>query len=440
MPGAFSVFGTVGWKVMKNAKAPDCRGVPFSSAVNIGLQALQALGDNRLRTVLSILGIAVGIAAVMAVSAVSKGGRHLVFAELQTFGLQSIWVFREPDDKDPRKAVRLGTGIENSDFETLKDTPHLAIDKLSPLVYARGKALPVRYEGRYSDANIIGVSSDYLAIDNDTLQRGRPLREEDIAKNRPVAIIGPEVYQDLFKKESDPIGRSIRIGTKSVTVIGLLAEKNRDFLASIGSAGGNNANDRILLPYRYLQEMIGKKEINVLQAETTGLADTDAAVYQLKEFLRHRHGNRFSYKAQTMAQYITTTEKILQGVTIIGIVAASVSLFVGGMGIMNIMTTSVVERTREIGIRKALGASRGDILGQFLCEAVLISLIGGLLGLLLGLAAGFGLALLVKMPMTPSPLAIAVALTVSVVVGLLSGYYPAFRAANLQPVEALRYE
>ena len=272
------------------------------------------------------------------------------------------------------------------------------------------------------------------------LQKGRALREEDIAKNRPVAIIGPDVHQDLFKSDVEPVGQSIRIGDRSVIVIGLLVEKNRDFLASIGSAGGNDENSRILLPYTYFQEIFGKNEINVLQAETSGLADADAAVYQIKDLLKHRHGERFSYKSQTMAQYIKTAEKILQGVTVIGIIAASVSLFVGGMGIMNIMTTSVVERTREIGIRKALGASRSDILAQFICEAIMISLLGGILGLLLGTIAGYGLAMATKIPLTPSWPMIIVALAVSIVVGLISGYYPAFRAANLQPVEALRYE
>jgi ABC-type antimicrobial peptide transport system permease subunit len=415
---------------------------PLSSTIDICLQAIQALRDNRLRTILSILGITVGIAAVMTISTVSKGGKHLVFTELETFGLKSIWIFREPEEKDPRKSVRSGTGIENSDYDAIKDSHSWAVRKISPVVsvLSRSKALLVRYHGRYSSTDLTGVSSDYLTINNDSLQKGRSFRDEDIARNRPVAIIGTDVQKDLFAKDVDPIGQNIRIGDKSVTVIGLLGEKNRDFLSSIGSAGGGNANHRIILPYTYLQQLLGKNEINYLQAESTGLADTDAAVSQMKDILKHRQGERFSYKATTMAQYITTAEKILKGVSVIGIIAASVSLFVGGMGIMNIMTTSVVERTREIGIRKALGASKGDILAQFLFEAILISLLGGALGLLLGMAVGYGLAVVTKMPLTPSWPSIIIALTVSILVGLISGYYPAFRASSLKPVEALRYE
>jgi putative ABC transport system permease protein len=178
----------------------------------------------------------------------------------------------------------------------------------------------------------------------------------------------------------------------------------------------------------------------LLQAEATSIADADAAVSQIKRILERRHGDRFSYKSETLAQYIHTTDNILKWVTFIGVVAASVSLFVGGMGIMNIMSTSVLERTREIGIRKALGAGRREILIQFLLEAILISAMGGVLGLILGVAAGYALALYAGIPLEPSWPMVLVALFVSVGVGLVSGYYPALRAAKLKPVEALRFE
>jgi len=408
--------------------------------MDICLQAMQALRDNRLRTVLSILGITIGIAAVMSVGAISEGGRFLIFTELETFGLKTIWVYRDPAEKDPRKAVRAGTGIENNDFEALRSAHNWAIRKISPVVSARNEPLLVRNGNKYTNAQISGVSSDYLAISNDSLLKGRTFRDGDIARNRPVAIIGTDVQKDLFAKDMDPVGRNIRIGEKNVMVIGVLVEKKRDFLSSIGSAGGSNANGRILLPYTYLQQLLGKDEITYLQAETYSLADTDAAVLQIKNVLKHRHGERFAYKDETMAQYIKTTENILRGVSVIGIIAASVSLFVGGMGIMNIMSTSVVERTREIGIRKALGASRSDILAQFLCEATLISGLGGGLGLVLGIVAGYVLALVTGIPLTPSWPTVMIALAVSIFVGVVSGYYPAFRASSLKPVEALRYE
>lgn len=423
---------------MTSASARPDGKIPLSTTRDIFLQAMQALRDNRLRTILSILGITVGIAAVMAVATVSAGGRYLIFTELETFGLKSIWVYRDSAEKDPRKAVRAGSGIDNSDYEAVRAARSWAIKKISPVVTGGGEVLMVRQGNRYANAQISGVAADYLEINNDALQSGRTLRDEDVTRNRPVAIIGADVQKELFAKGMDPVGQSIRIGGKSVTVIGVLRGKNRDFLSSIGSNG--NANSRILLPYTYFQQQLGTREIKLLQAETSGLADTDAAVFLIKDILKRRHGERFSYKAETMAHYVTTTENILRGVTIIGIIAASVSLFVGGMGIMNIMSTSVVERTREIGIRKALGASRRDILAQFLFEAMLITLLGGVLGLFLGSVAGYGLAVVTGMPLTPSWPTVMIALTVSVLVGVISGYYPAFRAANLRPVEALRYE
>lgn len=408
--------------------------------LDIAQESLLALRDNRLRTILSILGIMVGIAAVMAVGAVSKGGHYVIFSELETFGLKSVWVFRDYADKDPHRAVRSGTGIENTDFTAIRAAGLPAVQLVTPLVFARREKMLVRNGNQYASAQITGVGADYLAINNDTLLNGRPFRREDINRNHQVVIIGTEVRNDLFGPSGNPVGREIRVGQRKFTVIGVLTPKSRDFLASIGSAGGQDANNRLLIPYRVFQQMAGFREINLLQAEATAIAQADAAVFQIKQILKRRHGDRFSYKSETLAQYIRTTDNILKWVTFIGVVAASVSLFVGGMGIMNIMSTSVLERTREIGIRKALGAGRREILLQFLLEAIFISTIGGILGLLLGLSAAYALMLFSGIPLHPSwPMAL-IAMVVSIGVGLVSGYYPALRAANLKPVEALRFE
>jgi putative ABC transport system permease protein len=415
-------------------------GMSLYFLLDICRESLLALRDNLLRTVLSVLGIMVGIAAVMTVGAVSKGGHFIIFSELETFGLKSVWVYRNYEDKDPQRAVRTGTGIENADYSALRAAQCSAVRMITPMVFARRAKMLVRRANQYAGAQVVGVGADYLDINNDTLLYGRPFRKEDITRNHQLAIIGSEVQNDLFGPQGNPVGRDIRVGERKCTVIGVLAAKSRDFLASIGSAGGQNANNRLLIPYRIFQQMTGTREINVLQAEATAIAEAEAAVSQIKRILERRHGDRYSYKSETLAQYIRTTDNILKWVTFIGVVAASVSLFVGGMGIMNIMSTSVLERTREIGIRKALGAGRREILIQFLLEAILISTIGGVLGLLLGVAAGYTLALFAGIPLDPSWPMVLVALVVSVGVGLVSGYYPALRAANLKPVEALRFE
>ncbi len=402
-------------------------------------QALQALRDNRLRTLLSILGIAIGIASVMAVGTISKGGNHMVFSELETFGLNSVWVYRDRQDKDPHRRVREGSGIDVNDYRALSAYCCNSVRRMSPVVHANKKQI-IQTTNRYSNADVKGVGKHYTQINNDTIVQGRSFRPKDITSHRAVAILGPTAASDLFGANASIIGREFRIGLHKLTVIGRLEAKSRDFLASIGSAGGEDANNRILIPYTFLQQMLGNKEVSYIRAEALELNQAESTARQIIIVLKRRNSKHFDYKSETMASYITTTNRILGGVAIIGVVAASISLLVGGMGIMNIMSTSVLERTREIGLRKAIGARRTDIMLQFLAEAVVISTIGGLIGLLLGGSTSVLLARLTEFPLMLSMTSIFTALLVSVSVGVLSGYLPARRAANLHPVEALRYQ
>jgi len=403
-------------------------------------EAIYALKDNLRRTLLSILGIAVGIAAVMAVGTISKGGNYLIFSELETFGLNSLWVFRDRGDKDPNRRVREGSGIDNEVYQVLSSGCCPAVRRVSAMVHgAPGKRIIVQTSNNYSNARIQGVDVSLTTIANDVITQGRPLRDRDVKSRRAVAILGPTAAKDLFGAAS-PVGREFRIDNLKFTAIGVLQEKSRDFLASIGSSGGQDANNRILIPYTTFQQMQGHKNIGYLQAEAVTLAQALDAANQIITVLERYNGRHYKYKSDTMATYIKTTQRILDGVAMIGIVAASVSLLVGGMGIMNIMSTSVLERTREIGLRKAVGARRSDIMLQFLLEAVVISTAGGIIGLTLGSVASVVLAEITGFPLTPSFVVIVVALLVSIVVGIVSGFLPARRAARLHPVEALRYE
>lgn len=402
-------------------------------------QAVWALRYNRLRTMLSVLGITVGIAGVMAVGTISKSGRHLIFSELETFGLKSVWVYRTNDDKDPNRAVRAGTGIEARDVEVLAHCCR-SVRHISPVVFGRGAGLLVRLGKRFSNAQLTGVGGDYAIVNNEQLRGGRFFNAAEVRHRRDVVVIGMTVAEDLFGTDVDPVGKEIRIGDRWHQVIGLLENKDRAFIGSLGSPGGIDTNNRILLPYTTLQARIGSKEVGVIQAEAVDMTRADAAVSELIQVLEREHNHRYTYKSTTMAQYIKVSEHIVQGVSFIGIVAASISLLVGGLGIMSIVSTSVQERTREIGLRKAVGASQASILFQFLMESVIISVSGGLLGLLLGVAGSAALALATGFPLTPSWPVVALAIVMSVLVGLLSGYYPARRAALLRPVLALHYE
>jgi len=378
--------------------------------------AVAALIDYRLRTALSILGITIGIAAVMAVSTISKGGNHLVFSELETFGLNSVWVYRNRNNS-PFKQARSGSGINTADFHAaVLRSNTLGIGELTPTVRAHNQDLKVRRGSRYANTDLVGVGDKHRLIVNDAITRGRSFNQDDMDAKKPVALIAPEVSSKLFDVGEDPIGKTIRVGDRRFYVVGVLASKSREFLASIGSAGGQNANDRMLIPYSVMQQMNGNDSIDYLHIAANRYEEAEQVAEKMTAFLSRRHRNLFSYRTETMASYIQTTDRILGGVAIVGVIAASISLLVGGMGIMNMMGTSVLERTREIGIRK----------------------VGGVLGLLIGGIASVTLAYISGFPLVPSFISIIAALLVSVLVGILSGYLPARRAAKMQPVEALR--
>ena len=402
-------------------------------------QALRALADHRLRTGLSVLGITIGIAAVMAVGTISRGGNYLVFSELETFGLNSAWVYRDRNATPPGEPRREGTGIDADDVRAvLARAERLGIRRLTPQVYA-DRDLAVTQGNRRVNADVTGVGVDHVEIVNDELLAGRDFHAVDAERRHAVALLAPDVAADLLDPLRPAVGQDFRIDGRRFRVIGLLAPKSRDFLSSIGSAGGQSANDRLLVPWTTLASM--GDEPNAVGSLQLEVADFDAAAATadaVRALLGRRHPDGFDYGAETMASYIVTTDRILGGVAIIGTVAASISLLVGGMGIMNMMGTAVLERTREIGVRKAIGATERDILSQFLVEAALISLAGGLLGLLIGTLASVGLAAATGFPLVPSVGAILGALGVSVGVGVLSGWLPARRAARMHPVEALR--
>jgi ABC-type antimicrobial peptide transport system permease subunit len=402
-------------------------------------EALLAFRDNRLRSLLSVAGIAIGIAAVMTVSAVSSGGKVFVMKELETFGLRSVWVFRDYADKDPQRRVRQGSGLWEQDLKVLSGDCCPDVKRFSPIVRMKKDAL-IQWKSRYSNASIKGVNEHYLAINNDRLKQGRGLRKEDIRSRHPAALIGEVVAKDLFPQVENPVGRDLRIGGRKYRVIGVLQYKSRDLLASIGSGDGEDANNRILLPYPLVLRINGDRHISYLQAEAVSLKRAERAAAQMKQILNRRHHNTYQYTQETLASYLETVDRILGGITAMGVIAASTSLLVGGIGVAGIMSTAVVERVREIGVRMAIGAHRRHILFQFLSEAVLISLIGGVTGLSMGLLLGGILDLVTGFPLIPTPSGILVGLTISVIVGLASGYYPAKRAANLLPVNALRRE
>ncbi len=406
---------------------------------NLG-QALDALRVHRRRSLLSILGITIGITAVMAVGTISRGGNHLIYRELETFGLNSVWVYRNWNTQDTKLREQPGSGIQNEDLlELQQEKAKRGIRSITPIVRPYNNWVS-KQGSKEANAQVLGVGRDYTTIANDSLLVGRFFNQHDIDTRQAVVLLAPQMVKLLLDPNKEATGQHIYIDSKRFIVVGLLGGKSREFLASIGSVGGQNANDRILMPYTTLQRMRGDNEIGNFQLEVANFDEAEAVANNTVDYLLSRHPKGFAYRGETMASYIETTNTILNGVAIIGIVSASISLLVGGMGIMNVMGTAVLERTREIGVRKAIGAREADIMSQFLIEAGLISAAGGLLGLIIGTISSVVLAKLTNFPLIPSPVQVIAAIVISVLVGLLSGFLPARKAARMEPVTALRTE
>ncbi|MFQ5559941.1 MAG: ABC transporter permease [Nitrospinota bacterium] len=344
------------------------------------------MSDNKARSLFTLLGVIIGVASVIMIGAASKSGKDLVFSELQTFGLKSVWVFRTAPGNHPGKTFRKGTGILNDDVVFLQKKATYS-ELIEPVSQKWG--LWAKYLNKFLKIHLLGVSSGYLRVSNDQITEGRGFTREDLEWRRPVCIIGTKVQRTLFGENGKALEKEIFIEKEKYTVVGILKRKDRDFLASIGSAGGQDANDRVLIPLSLFQKQKNTKEVGHLHLESKNAGSSKAAGNEVVRLLRARHNNAYHYRFETMSQYVKTANTIISIVSWIGGLAAMVSLLVGGIGIMNIMTASVVERTREIGIRKALGASGRDIVFQFLVESSTLSFIGGAIGVITGVAGIF---------------------------------------------------
>ena len=401
-----------------------------------GRMAFQAMRVNLFRTILTMIGIIIGVASVTSIGAIGQSGQQLILKELETFGLRSVWINRRLPS-DPKAQVVGGSAITAEDVEALPAACP-SVESASPVFGKRGmlfKRGPLVYRGR-----ILACNADFLHIDNEEISHGRFLLPDDVQHRRKVCVIAAEVAEKLFDASENPLGKELDLGLGKFEVIGILKAKDRGFLESIGSRGGESANDRALIPYTVYQKKFNLDAIPTVQAAAMTIEQADAAAEEMMAFLTSRHQGKYEYRAETMKHWLEVTSAVLGTAWWVALMAAFISLFVGGVGIMNIMTSSVIERIKEIGVRKALGAKNMDILWQFLIEAIAISLTGGLLGLVIGVSVTFAIQSASQKPMTLSPDFIWLSLGVSIAVGVLSGWYPAYRAAKWDPVEALRYE
>jgi len=393
----------------------------FSEVVRFALRGLSA---NKLRSSLTMLGILIGVAAVILLVAVGNGSARAISDRIEALGTNTITVM---------SSSRTGSALTEQMADALVD-PVLAPDvkSVSPVV---SSSATVTYEGSdHEVSSFVGATPSWFTASNTPVGRGAAFTADDEAQGRRVVVIGPTVAEELFPG-ADPIDKQVTVGGALFTVVGVLDEKS--------STGFQDANDTAVAPLTAVRQVLtGYGSLTSILVEAATPAKVDAVQSQVSTILDQHldvTGNAGTpYRIQNAAQLLETqTETADTFTTLLGAVAA-ISLLVGGIGITNIMLVTVTERTREIGIRKALGAPRRTILTQFLIEATLLSVIGGALGVVAALVGSSFEIVGVKPVIVPS--SVALALSVSIAIGLFFGGLPAARAARLRPIDALRYE
>jgi putative ABC transport system permease protein len=405
--------------------------VNLRESVGIALGGVRA---NKLRSFLTLLGIIIGVASVIAVVSFVEGLNRFVTQKLLNAGANVFVVDKYGfiTSQEAFDAASKNPDVTLDDGDALRDGMHHA----SMVVAETGSVAPVRYRGKVLNGiTINGRGAGYDLVDDLAIGHGRHLSELDDGERRPVAVIGPEVGEELFGS-LDPIGKTIRIGQYEFEIVGVTVAKGKMF--------GQSQDRFVTVPVRTFQKFWQERGSFQLAVKSVDQASLDLAQQEARNILRARRHQR---PGQPDRFGITTSETWLQlyrtltgGIFVVSIGVAAISLFVGGIVIMNIMLVSVTERTREIGIRKALGARRRDILTQFLVESTTLSLAGGVIGILLGSSLALLVGALSPLPAALSMTAVLMGVIMSTGVGVFFGSYPAARAARLDPIEALRYE
>lgn len=397
--------------------------------------AFRAIANNKMRAFLTMLGVIIGVAAVIAMLAIGQGSKRSIRASIEEMGSNMIMIH-------PGGERMGGVRLSSSDMQSLKLEDYQAIvnqntylDKITPTVNSSGQLI---YGGNNTPSTVYGVNEQYLDIRRYAIGSGEMFTESDIKRAAKVCVVGQTVVDNLFTKGEDPLGKTIRFNSIPFRIIGVLEPKGYNSM-------GQDQDDLILAPYTTVQKRI--LAITYIQGITASAIDesqTQQALDEISDILRTNHKLRatdeddFTVRStQEMSEMMTSTMDMM---TILLACIASISLVVGGIGIMNIMYVSVTERTREIGLRMSIGAKGRHILWQFLIEAVIISVTGGIIGVLFGIGASMAINLILKWPIYVQPASVLLSFAVCTLTGIFFGWYPARKASRLNPIDALRFE
>jgi len=395
--------------------------------------AFQAINKNRTRSLLTMLGIIIGVGAVIMTISAGEGATQQVQNQISGLGTNLLMISTKIDHRGGMN-VRMGRPIGKKDFDLLQKNS-IWMPKLSPMVASGVQAIgPV---GNKS-TTVYGVSQEYFDILSRDISIGDVFTEEDVNTARKVCVIGETIRKELFS-DTDPVGRKIRINKIPFTVVGLLKEEGQ-------GAMGQDQDDMLLAPYTTIQNRLygHRRGYNMIMASALSEDHIVDAEIEATELLRESHkikeGDEDDFEIMTQIELQEITGNVTGILTIILGAIASISLIVGGIGIMNIMLVSVTERTREIGTRLAIGARESDILTQFLIEAIVLSLAGGVLGVIFGIIGNQIIYKITNFFIPTAIYSILIGFGFSALVGVAFGYFPARKAAKLNPIDALRYE
>ena len=397
--------------------------------------AVRALANNKLRGFLTMLGIIIGVASVITMLAIGQGSKRSIQAQISEMGSNMIMIH---PGADVRGGVRQDASametLKLQDYEDIVDETRF-VSAVSPSVNSSGQAI---YGANNAPTTVYGISPDYLEIRRYKVEDGDMFTEQDIQTAAKVCVVGKTVVDNLFPDGSNPVGKVIRFQKLPFRIVGVLESKGYNSM-------GMDQDDLILAPYTTIQKKV--LAITHLQGITCSALKeeyTDQAIDEITEILRRNHklkesdDDNFTIRSQQeLSTMLTSTTDMM---TVLLAAVAGISLLVGGIGIMNIMYVSVTERTREIGLRMSIGAKGIDILAQFLIESILISVTGGLIGVVLGVGAALVVNAVAHFPIYIQPWSVVLSFAVCTVTGVFFGWYPAKKAAQLDPIEAIRYE